>query len=322
MLTSWRPRTSKGAKPDGGIGRPFGQPTITARRGAPVNPKGHRSTAERRPRATVFSPVDNWRPHAVLDYNATLSPATSPHMRPDLWQRGCERLASELPDQQFNTWIRPLPDADVADNGEAAVVTVRVPNRFKLDWIRNQYAGRIESVLSELAGKPVRLDVTLAQRDGATRSTDAAATPGRPVHFDTAQRGTGAGAGMNGHAGGGNVSEGRGHVNGISHAASAALPSRSRLNPALTFDTLVPGRANQMARTAALHVAGSPGLMYNPLFIYGGVGLGKTHLIHAVGNALLADRPDARILYLHAEQVITDVVKNYPRKTFDELRAK
>ena len=76
-----------------------------------------------------------------------------------------------------------------------------------------------------------------------------------------------------------------------------------------------------MARTAALHVAGSPGLMYNPLFVYGGVGLGKTHLVHAVGNALLADKPDARILYLHAEQFITDVVKNYQRKTFDELKA-
>jgi chromosomal replication initiator protein len=101
-----------------------------------------------------------------------------------------------------------------------------------------------------------------------------------------------------------------------------SLPSRSRLNPALSFDTLVPGRANQMARTAALHVAGSPGIMYNPLFVYGGVGLGKTHLVHAVGNALLADRPDARILYLHAEQFITDVVKNYQRKTFDELKAK
>jgi chromosomal replication initiator protein len=111
-------------------------------------------------------------------------------------------------------------------------------------------------------------------------------------------------------------------VNGTVLAAGAAMPSRSRLNQALTFDNLVPGRANQMARTAALHVAGSPGLMYNPLFIYGGVGLGKTHLIHAVGNALLADRPDARILYLHAEQFITDVVKNYQRKTFDELKAK
>src|SRR5437660_8280378 len=87
-------------------------------------------------------------------------------MQADLWQRGCARLASELPDQQFNTWIRPLPDADVADNGGSAVVTLRVPNRFKLDWIRNQYAGRIESVLSELAGKPVRLEIALAARDG------------------------------------------------------------------------------------------------------------------------------------------------------------
>src|ERR1700712_1906716 len=130
-----------------------------------------------------------------------LSRATSPHMRSDLWQRGCERLASELPDQQFNTWIRPLPDADVADDGEGAVVTVRVPNRFKLDWIRNQYAGRIETVLTELAGKPVRLDVTLAQRDGNARAGEgAAAAAGRAVHFSAALSGTASGAGVNGQA--------------------------------------------------------------------------------------------------------------------------
>jgi chromosomal replication initiator protein len=107
-------------------------------------------------------------------------------------------------------------------------------------------------------------------------------------------------------------------------AAAHPPPSatRHKLNTSLTFDTLVAGRANQMARTAALHVAGAPGAMYNPLFIYGGVGLGKTHLVHAVGNALLKDNPDARVLYLHAEQFISDVVKNYQRKTFDELKAK
>jgi len=230
-------------------------------------------------------------------------------MRADLWQRGCERLATELPDQQFNTWIRPLPEAEVADLGDAgATVTIRVPNRFKLDWIRTQYAGRIESALSELAGKPVRLDLTLAPRDGAARGAAVpAAVAGAPVaRAIRGDRGATPGA-----------------LNGSAIAGDATgLPSRSRLNPALSFDTLVPGRANQMARTAALHVAGAPGAMYNPLFIYGGVGLGKTHLIHAVGNALLADRPDARILYLHAEQFITDVVKNYQRKTFDELKAK
>ncbi len=230
----------------------------------------------------------------------------------DLWQRGCERLASELPEQQFNTWIRPLPAAEVTDQGAAgALVTVRVPNRFKLDWIRNQYAGRIESVLSELAGKPVRLDVTLAPRDG-TNSAGAATAGSSPLRA------------VNGaaHVGTFVNSAAPAFPSAAASASTSVQPSRSRLNPLLTFDTLVPGRANQMARTAALHVAGAPGQMYNPLFIYGGVGLGKTHLIHAVGNALLADRPDARILYLHAEQFITDVVKNYQRKTFDELKAK
>jgi len=225
-------------------------------------------------------------------------------MSADLWQRGCERLAAELPEQQFNTWIRPLPAAEVTEHGDdGAVVMLRVPNRFKLDWIRNQYAGRIEAVLSELAGKPVRLDITLAARDSATAP---------PTPANSASNGSALAVAGNRPLA----------VTRPVAQAAAPLPSRSRLNLALTFDTLVPGRANQMARTAALHVAGAPGQMYNPLFIYGGVGLGKTHLIHAVGNALLADKPDARILYLHAEAFITDVVKNYQRKTFDELKAK
>jgi len=90
----------------------------------------------------------------------------------------------------------------------------------------------------------------------------------------------------------------------------------------LTFDTLVEGQANRMARTAAMHVAGTPGKMYNPLFIYGGVGLGKTHLMHAVGNRLLGDRPQAKVLYIHAEQFVSDVVKSYQRKTFDQFKEK
>ena len=221
-------------------------------------------------------------------------------MSADLWQRGCERLASELPEQQFNTWIRPLPAAEVTEHGElGTVVTLRVPNRFKLDWIRNQYAGRIEAVLAELAGRPVRLDIALLAREAAPALPLAATTAGAPMPVSQVL-----------------------HLPRSASVSAPPLPSRTRLNPVLTFETLVPGRANQMARTAALHVAGAPGQMYNPLFIYGGVGLGKTHLIHAVGNALLADKPDARILYLHAEQFITDVVKNYQRKTFDELKAK
>ncbi|MDB6002450.1 MAG: chromosomal replication initiator DnaA [Rhizobacter sp.] len=242
-------------------------------------------------------------------------------MNADLWQRGCDRLAAELPEQQFNTWIRPLPAADVADGGvDGTVVSVRVPNRFKLDWIRNQYANRIEAVLTELAGKPVRLDLSLASRPDLSRahaSTDlpVLARP-YPGTGNAGARSVSAALGDAGHR----LADGAGATSQPAQLSSQ-LP-RSRLNAALTFDTLVPGRANQMARTAALHVAGAPGHMYNPLFIYGGVGLGKTHLIHAVGNALLADKPNARVLYLHAEQFITDVVKNYQRKTFDELKAK
>jgi len=272
-------------------------------------------------------------------------------MSPDLWQRVCERLAIELPEQQFNTWIRPLPPADVTDEGEqGAVASLRVPNRFKLDWIRSQYSARIEAALSELAGQPVRLNLTLALRDGAAAGLAAGPRPlssrphaaGRVLAHSMA--GVQAATSAMLRPPPVQMSAFQPDDSGLLNApgaqplpapvATPAVPARAgtlpgaplvnrqRLNPALTFDTLVAGRANQMARTAALHVAGAPGQMYNPLFIYGGVGLGKTHLVHAVGNQLLKDNPNARVLYLHAEQFITDVVKNYQRKTFDELKAK
>jgi chromosomal replication initiator protein len=235
-------------------------------------------------------------------------------MSVDLWQRGCERLAAELPEQQFNTWIRPLPPADINDGGDTgAVVSLRVPNRFKLDWIRSQYAGRIEVVLSELAGKPIRLELSLAPRDATMARTGLA-----PLSRAIAQGAAPAAEWLQSAL----PTPREAHTGGSGATLNGFVGPQHRLNPALTFDTFVPGRANQMARTAALHVAGAPGVMYNPLFVYGGVGLGKTHLVHAVGNALLKDKPNARVQYLHAEQFISDVVKNYQRKTFDELKAK
>ncbi|MBV8123344.1 MAG: chromosomal replication initiator protein DnaA [Paucibacter sp.] len=240
-------------------------------------------------------------------------------MSVDLWHRSCERLATELPEQQFSTWIRPLPPADFTDMGDGAVALVRVPNRFKLDWIRNQYAGRIESILSELAGQPAHLELALAPREAA---------PVRPLPANRpVALGQVLSSGLQAAPAQQPLIEAPAiHIPAAAPAAPvnplAPAATRHRINTALTFDTLVPGRANQMARTAALHVAGAPGAMYNPLFIYGGVGLGKTHLVQAVGNALLKDRPDARVLYLHAEQFVSDVVKNYQRKTFDELKAK
>ena len=245
----------------------------------------------------------------------------------DLWQRACERLAAELPPQQFSTWIRPLAvetqphpagsTAEAEAEGYVATVVIRVPNRFKLDWIRAQYAGRIEAVLSELAGARVKLELSVV----ASR-TEAASLPLKRPPMVAAASVPVLANGALGVLSGADAASGS--LAGLRQEPTprAAPPTTHRLNTALTFDTLVAGRANQMARTAALHVAGAPGAMYNPLFIYGGVGLGKTHLVHAVGNALLKDRPDARVLYLHAEQFISDVVKNYQRKTFDELKAK
>jgi chromosomal replication initiator protein len=249
-------------------------------------------------------------------------------MTPDFWSRCCERLLAELPEQQFNTWIRPLAAPLLADEGpgqpHSSVARMEVPNRFKLDWMRSQYGRLLEDVMSDVVGSPVRLELVLSPQRPAAASGGTGVAVRQPASVGRILTRSLMGAGSQATERA-PLAEGSGATVTASFASAATNPagtSSNRLNPALTFDTLVAGRANQMARTAALHVAGAPGHMYNPLFIYGGVGLGKTHLIHAVGNALLKDKPGARILYLHAEQFISDVVKNYQRKTFDELKAK
>jgi len=209
----------------------------------------------------------------------------------DLWQTCVDHLAQELPEQQFNTWIRPLVVNVAADLSK---VTVQVGNRFKLDWVRAQYGGRISALLEKISGQNIPLELALTARDAPTRSSTLVR------NFDGIA---------------------------VSEPAGLSLPDegagtafKNRLNTALTFDTLIEGTANRMGRAAALHVASSLGQLYNPLFIYGGVGLGKTHLMHAIGNKLLADNPATKVLYIHAEQFVSDVVKAYQRKTFDEFK--
>ncbi|MEY3674404.1 MAG: hypothetical protein RJB47_1112 [Pseudomonadota bacterium] len=208
-----------------------------------------------------------------------------------LWQTCIDQLAQELPEQQFNTWIKPLQARVSEDFSKVSVV---VGNRFKLDWIRAQYASRIAALLTQLYGQDVQLDFVLAPKEAPTRSafSQAMAEPEElSAQFQPPASADGA-------------------LNGF----------KNRLNSSLCFDTLVEGTANRMARAAAMHVANVPGQLYNPLFIYGGVGLGKTHLMHAVGNQLLQNKPDAKVLYIHAEQFVSDVVKAYQRKTFDEFK--
>ena len=207
----------------------------------------------------------------------------------NLWQSCVDQLAQELPEQQFNTWIKPL-SAEVAN--DLTKVTIFVANRFKLDWIRAQYSGRISSLLSRFSGQPIQMELALAPRESITRNNSIQRSV-EPIAMEEA--------------------------NEMGEERSAGS-LKNRLNTSLTFDTLVEGAANRMARAAAMHVAGMPGHLYNPLFIYGGVGLGKTHLMHAVGNRLLNDKPAAKVLYIHAEQFVSDVVKAYQRKTFDEFK--
>ena len=205
-----------------------------------------------------------------------------------LWMLCLQQLAQELPEQQFNTWIKPLK-VDVAMDGSKVIIWIA--NRFKLDWIRAQYLQHITALLEKFNGQPIKLELALVAKDQQQAFLGA-----RPVEPEF------------------NSDMALPVEDAIAHG------HKSRLNTALTFDSLVEGTANRMARAAAMHVAGMPGHLYNPLFIYGGVGLGKTHLIHAVGNKLLADRPDAKVLYIHAEQFVSDVVKAYQRKTFDEFK--
>lgn len=208
-----------------------------------------------------------------------------------LWQSCVDQLAQELPEQQFNTWIKPL-QAQVAE--DFSRVTILVANRFKLDWVRAQYSTRIAALLEKLYGQPVVVELAITPKETPVKSAFAA----RSVESSVLEEAV-------------DVVEDR----------QTATP-KNRLNSMLTFETLVEGTANRMARAAAMHVATMPGHLYNPLFIYGGVGLGKTHLMHAVGNRLLADRAGAKVLYIHAEQFVSDVVKAYQRKTFDEFKDK
>ena len=215
-----------------------------------------------------------------------------------LWPSCLDQLAQELPQQQFNTWIKPLT-AQLAP--DASRLTLLVANRFKLDWVRVQYAGRIATILEQIQGHPVQVELALAPRQMQHSSGVVASIRTRSGAIEPPLAA---------------------ELPAPAPAAEPPSPDshRSRLNTALTFGSLVEGSANRMARAAALHVANAPGQLYNPLFIYGGVGLGKTHLMHAVGNRLLESQPEARILYIHAEQFVSDVVKSYQRKTFDEFK--
>ncbi len=212
----------------------------------------------------------------------------------DFWQHCSSLLEQELTPQQYQTWIKPL--AALTFDTEARVVCIAAPNRFKLDWVKSQFSSRITDLACSFWRQPVEVHFVLASKK-----------PAAPAN------GNGLNADMNTDA------EPESPALRTSNSSNSAL-ERSKLNPLLTFDNFVTGKANQLARAAALQVAGNPGRSYNPLFLYGGVGLGKTHVIHAIGHQLQYEKSSARVRYIHAEQYVSDVVKAYQRKAFDAFK--
>jgi chromosomal replication initiator protein len=217
---------------------------------------------------------------------------------PAFWQRCLDAFSAELTPQQFNTWIRPLA-VETADDGYRLVA----PNRFVLQWVKERFADRITVLAGNEEGRPVPIALVVA----APAPAPAAASKG-------AATATAAPAPASGPAPEIPPTLGR--------LAPATPPRRNEttsLNPGFTFASFVAGKANQLARAAGMQIADHP-TSYNPLFVYGGVGLGKTHLIQAIGNHILSQNPAAKIRYAHAETYVSDVVRAYQHKAFDDFK--
>jgi len=228
----------------------------------------------------------------------------------EFWQSCVHQLEQELPPQQISAWIRPL--VPLAFDEAGAVLRLSAPNRFKLDWVRKNFSHQIESLASEWFKRPVVLQLELsAGSSEAPKKSPSALAVAQANSLTGQQRVASQAVSLNEVAKTEAV---------IDAPVTSAIDNKSRLNTELTFENFVTGKANQLARAAAIQVAENPGTSYNPLFLYGGVGLGKTHLIHAIGNAMVDANPNARVRYVHADQYVSDVVKAYQRKAFDDFK--
>ncbi len=194
-----------------------------------------------------------------------------------LWNRCIRDLQAELPEQQFNTWIRPLQAVE-----DGSVLRLLAPNRFVVDWLQKHYIERILEIVDD-AGAATEVVVEVGSRQGP---------PAGDVSFAPAP----------------------------AASRQAAPMVESRLNPTFTFDQFVEGKSNQLAKAAAVQVGENPGKSYNPLFIYGGVGLGKTHLMQSIGNAMVRRDRGARVAYVHSERFVRDMVQGLQHNKIAEFQ--
>jgi len=206
-----------------------------------------------------------------------------------VWDKCLDRLEGELTPQQFNTWIRPLHA--VQENQKLCLLA---PNQFVMDWINDRFIKRISEIVSLLDhdGNIIN-DVTIqigSVDNFANLAKMTKSQSNRPVR---------------------NLS---------SNSKVGQIKNNSNLNPKFIFDSFVEGKSNQLGKAASIQVGENPGDAYNPLFIYGGVGLGKTHLMHAVGNMILQKNPNANVVYLHSERFVQDMVKALQHNTINEFK--
>lgn len=204
----------------------------------------------------------------------------------EFWSDCVEHLRNRLSPKEFDAWIQPLSTALAGDR-----LTILAPSRKALEWVRDTYLPTMQDFAASYDGSAPELDIEVAIRQASAQ----------PIEQDVASAPADAVV---------RPANGSARTDGI----------ESSLSENFTFDTFVTGKANQFARAAALQVAEHPGRAYNPLFLYGGTGLGKTHLVQAIGNHVKSANPDARILYIHAEKYVSDVVRAYQNKSFDAFK--
>ncbi|WP_063701435.1 MULTISPECIES: chromosomal replication initiator protein DnaA [Pseudoalteromonas] len=218
-----------------------------------------------------------------------------------VWQSCLYVLQDELPSQQFSMWVRPLQAESTEDT-----LTIYAPNRFVLDWVREKYLNRINELLVEICGDEapeLRFDVgSKPILNAQAASAPAASETSAPV---SAQHTT-------------EKQQPKPEKAAVEPAPKSGYKSNIKEN--YTFDSFVEGKSNQLAKAAATQVADNPGSAFNPVFIYGGTGLGKTHLLHAVGNGIMANKPDAKIVYMHSERFVQDMVKALQNNAIEEFK--
>ena len=210
-----------------------------------------------------------------------------------VWQKCLGLLEEEFPAQQFNTWLRPL-QAEYQDKQ----LILLAPNRFVVDWVKKHFYERITELVTQIGGDLIAaVTVEIGSKSVTSSVESMTATTVSNTHEMHAQS-----------------------------TSVKATPKKSPdyknsyLNKKFIFDSFVEGNSNQLARAASLQVAERPGEAYNPLFIYGGVGLGKTHLMHAIGNSILKQNPEAKVLYLHSERFVADMVKALQTNSINEFK--